>query len=292
VSGRISQLARAICLAWIGLAGGALAGTVTEFEVDSAAIGRPVPVAVYRPDGDGPFPVLYLLHGYGGGHRDWVNAGAVETTADTVFVEAGVAPMLIVMPGVGNSWYVDGGATGRHGAWATAITTELIPEVEARYPTLSSRADRFVAGLSMGGYGALHLATQRPDLFRAAAAFSPAIFPDAGHANDFPGFQMKFFDGAFGTPFDVDFFNDRNIFQPLPEIGAALDSRPLAFYVMTGDHDGFGLWRGALAFFTAARDAGIPAELRVHDGNHEWRLWRAELDDALRWFATLRDASD
>jgi enterochelin esterase family protein len=265
-------------------------GTVKEITVRSPSVDAKIPTSVYLPDAFKPgMPVLYLLHGYGGGHRDWLEAGKVVETADAVFAAPGAKPMAIVMPGVGNSWYVDGGSVGRYGDWRTAFIQDLIPTVEETYGIGGNRNKRFVAGLSMGGFGALHLAVHNPDLFRAAAALSPAIFEDADHASDFPEFQMTFFAGAFGDPFDVARFNRQNVFADLPTLALRLEDRPIDFYIMTGDHDGFGLWRGAVAFFRAARDDGLPAELRVHDGNHEWRLWRDELDDVLRWVASLQD---
>lgn len=262
------------------LAHGASGGTLESRAFHSPALGRDIPVEVYRPDRiDGPLPVLYLLHGYDGGERDWVTANAVKT-ADTVFAAPGSLPMLIVMPGAGNSWYVD---SRRYGDWDRAIADDLPAAVEAAYPADARRAGRFVAGLSMGGYGALHLAVHHPERFRAAAALSPAVFEDVASAGAFPDFQIEFFDGAFGDPLEPDTFNASNVFAPLSDLGARGPRAAPAFYLMTGDHDTFGLWRGTLQFFRAARDAGLAAELRVRDGDHEWRLWRKELGPVLRW---------
>lgn len=260
------------------------AGTIERRTFASSAIGRDIPAMVYRPhDTDGPMPVLYLLHGYGGGEQDWTNAGVVAI-ADTVFAEADAVPLLIVMPGAGNSWYVD---SARHGDWDRAVAVDLPDAVDATYPTDARRAGRFVAGLSMGGYGALRLGVRHADNFRAAAALSPAIFEDVEHAGEFPNFQIGFFSGAFGEPLDPAAFNERNVFAPLAAIGRASTGRPSDFYLMTGDHDSFGLWRGTLRFFQAARKAGHAAELRVHDGDHEWRLWRNELAPVLRWIGAV-----
>ena len=287
----IRLLLSLVCAAFalFALSRAAPAGTLEEISVPSPTLEADIPAVIYLPDAFEPgMQVMYLLHGYGGGQRDWLDAGQTAETAYSVFAEPEARPMAIVMPGVGNSWYVDGGQVGRHGNWQTALTQDFIPSAEHRLAVGGARQRRFVAGLSMGGFGALHLAVHRPDLFRAAAALSPAIFEDARHASDFPDFQMRFFAGAFGDPFDVGQFNRQNVFRRLPGLALRLEDRPTDFYVMTGDHDSFGLWRGALAFFRAARDSGLPAELRVRDGDHEWRLWRDELDDVLRWIAALQ----
>ncbi|MEQ8393894.1 alpha/beta hydrolase family protein [Thalassobaculum sp.] len=278
-----SVLAGAALFATVAV-GPASAGTLESRTFHSPALGRDLPAVVFHPDHDGgPLPVLYLLHGYGGNQRDWTNAD-VLSTADAVFAEPDAVPMLIIMPGVGNSWYVD---SMRYGNWDAAIAIDLMAAVDRSYPTDTRRAGRFVAGLSMGGYGALHLAVHHPTRFRAAAALSPAIFEDVDDAAAFPDFQIQFFAGAFGDPLQPAVFNERNVFTPLTSLADRTSGAPTAFYLMTGDDDGFGLWRGTLRFFQAARSAGHAAELRVHDGDHEWRLWRDELAPVLRWIGAV-----
>ncbi len=280
----IRQILAAAALLTLAEATPAVAGTLEQTSFSSPALGREVPAVVYAPDHtNGPLPVLYLLHGYGGGEHDWTHAG-VAAAADAVLAEPDAVPMLIVMPGVGNSWYV---ASERHGDWDRAIARDLTEAVDARYPTDSRRASRFVAGLSMGGYGALRLAVHHPGRFRGAAALSPAVFEDVADPAAFPEFQIRFFAGAFGEPFDPPTFNARNVFAPLGSLGERSSGAPTDFYLMTGDHDALGLWRGTLDFFRAARTAGHAAELRVHDGDHEWRLWRDELAPVLRWIGGL-----
>jgi len=271
-----------LLLAFLAAASPAHAGTLEQRSIPSPALGRPIDVRVYVPDErSAPLPVVYLLHGYGGGAHDWTGGGDAEATADVEFAEPDAVPMLLVMPGVGNSWYVD---SEKYGPWERALLDDLIPAIERLYPTRAERGQRFVAGLSMGGYGALRLAAHHPRTFRAAAAFSPAVFEDVTSAEAFPDFQLAFFAGAFGEPFDPLRFNRANAFAPL---GAIPRDLPVGFYVMTGDHDGLGLWDGALRFFRAARGAGHAVELRVRDGDHEWCLWREELGPALRWFGTI-----
>lgn len=176
------MIARLLALAVFLVSPAALAGVLEALTIDSAALGRPIDVRVYVPtDTSNPLPVVYLLHGYGGGAGDWSGGGAAAEAAAQVFAAPDGVPMLLVMPGVGNSWYVD---SPRYGAWERALIDDLLPAIDARYSTVADRAQRFVAGLSMGGYGALRLAVHHPDRFRAAAAFSPAIFEDVASADD------------------------------------------------------------------------------------------------------------
>lgn len=134
------------------------------------------------------YPVLYLLHGHGGGADDWwKNADAKGTSLEQLLSGvAGLPPLIVVMPDGGyDGWYSDwygvdvdghnGTDANKAPAWETFHTAELIRFIDGRYRTVWDRAGRFVAGLSMGGFGAMHYALGHPDLYRAAGSFSGAL---------------------------------------------------------------------------------------------------------------------
>ena len=135
----------------------------------SEALDRPVSYRVILPDHYDTetrrYPVLYLLHGYGGAYTNW-------TDRTHVTAAAGGRPLLIVTPDGTNSWYVNG-ATGE--AWETYLTRDLIAEIDRQFRTVATRDGRVIAGLSMGGYGALKAALRHPELYAAAASFSGAL---------------------------------------------------------------------------------------------------------------------
>jgi S-formylglutathione hydrolase FrmB len=131
-----------------------------------------LPAQYYR-DARRRFPVLYLLHGGADNHRSWTTAGKGDTQALT----AGL-PLIVVMPDAGHAgWYTDWFNNGADGPprWETYDIGQLIPWVDTNYRTIASRRGRAVAGVSMGGFGAMSYAAQYPDLFIAAAAFSGAV---------------------------------------------------------------------------------------------------------------------
>jgi S-formylglutathione hydrolase FrmB len=143
--------------------------------VRSDALARTVAVRVLRPSDDapvdGPLPVLWLLHGGFGSSADWTNAGGAEALTDGL-------PMLVVMPDAGTGgWYTDWVRGTQEGPqrWETFHIDELRPFIEARYGTRTDRDGRAVAGLSMGGFGAISYAARHPDLFSFAASFSGAV---------------------------------------------------------------------------------------------------------------------
>jgi enterochelin esterase family protein len=239
----------------------------------SPVLGRAVPYLTYSATRAGDSaPVLYLLHGHGGGEWDWVRAGGAIETVDEMVEARMLPPLHLILPGVGNSWYVDGPAP--HGPVATTLLDGLMPGVEqALAPKAAWRA---VIGLSMGGFGALHLGLQEPEDWRFIGALSPAIFPPG---SDFPGFQLQLFSGAFGTPFDRARFAAADPFNYVPALARATAQPEL--YLSCGIDDFFGLAAGTRAFGEALADAAVPATVLIKPGRHDWAYWRAELPEAL-----------
>lgn len=126
-----------------------------------------------EPGPDGP-PVLYLLHGLSDDASAWTRFTSIERYA----AAAGLA---VVMPEVGRSMYADapGGA-----AYFSYVADELPQLVAGAFRVSTRRADTFVAGLSMGGYGALKLALRRPERYAAAAALSAVVDVRAVESGD------------------------------------------------------------------------------------------------------------
>jgi len=152
-----------------------LSPRLSELVVASPAIARPLRVRVLVPDGFDPavdhLPVLWLLHGGFGKAGDWTVAGDAEA------LTAGLS-LIVVMPDAGTGgWYSDWRNPTAEGPqrWETFHLRELRPFIEERYATRTDRGGRAVAGLSMGGFGAIHYAARHPDLFSFAASFSGAV---------------------------------------------------------------------------------------------------------------------
>jgi len=113
------------------------------------------------------FPVLYLLHGLYGDYKNWDSRTGLERYAKTL-------PFLIVMPDADDGWYTNS-VTVPGDRFEDYIAKDLVSEIDAKYRTIRERRARAIAGLSMGGYGAVKLALRYPELFAFAASLSGAL---------------------------------------------------------------------------------------------------------------------
>lgn len=263
-----------------GLLGGAPAlhpaepHVLRDLAIPSPTLGQPIPCSVTLPDeyyrdSARHFPVLLLLHGTDGTENDWLDAGGLADAS----VPDGDLPFIIVTPGAGNSWYVDNGSV----AWETALVDDLLPAIDARFRTIQGRAGRAIAGLSMGGYGAMHLALRHPDQFAAVASLSGALYaPDDPLTED----DIADFHGAFGDPFDPDLFARQSVYTDLSELPS--DATPPRVYLASGGRDQYGFDVSAMRLYQALKEHNVPATLVVRaDYDHGWQFWHDDLGAVL-----------
>jgi S-formylglutathione hydrolase FrmB len=155
------------------LASEARAGRVETVEIFSPSMHKNIRCLIITPDDysvmAGPYPVLYLLHGWSGNYAGWLgDAPQLQQHADTY-------RMLIVCPDGGyDSWYLDS-PVDTSVRYETHITREVVNYVDYYYHTRQERSGRAIAGLSMGGHGALSLAIRHPDLFGAAGSMAGGL---------------------------------------------------------------------------------------------------------------------
>ena len=213
-------------------------------------------------------PVLYLLHGMSDDHTAWLRYTSIERYA----TQRGLA---VVMPAAGRSFY----ANEARGLAYWDFLSEELPAVVGRFLRVSGgREDTFVAGLSMGGYGALKWALRQPERFAAAASMSGALDVVALAAlperNELPD---RIYDGVPGAGEDL--------FALLAD--ADPETLP-SLYVACGTEDH--LFAGNTRFVDAAYEKGLDVEVSFRPGEHEWGFWDAEIQKVLRWLP-LRSSS-
>ena len=211
---------------------------------------------------EGP-PVLYLLHGLSDDHTAWLRYTSIERYATA----RGLA---VVMPAVGRSFYAN--EAHGHPYW-DYVSKELHEVVASFFKVSTRREDTFVAGLSMGGYGALKLGLHHPERYAAVASLSGAVDVRslAGRLERVEIVE-RVFDSTFGPGDD------------LYELVAAVDpsTMPPALRLLRhrgGPADG----RQQAASSSWPRSAGLDVTTDFRPGIHEWGLWDEVIQDVIAW---------
>ncbi len=272
----------------ISLVSYAQKGIIKEsLKVKSAAMGKDIEYSIYLPaDYDKTnrsYPVLYLLHGYSDDETGWTQFGEAQRIADET-IQSGAAPaMIIVMPDAGVTFYINN-ADGKE-KYEDFFVNELIPHVEATYRARPKKEFRAVAGLSMGGYGTMIMATKHTDLFAAAAPLSGAFWTD----DDIAKMPAERWDGLFAGLFGKSAPGKgrltenwyKNSILKIIETTPLDKLKSVKYYIDCGDDDF--LIKGNMALHAALIDKAVPHEFRVRDGGHTWTYWRTALPEVMKF---------
>jgi S-formylglutathione hydrolase FrmB len=296
---------------------------VTE-RFHATALGVDKDVRVYLPAGYDPadarrYPVFYYLHGLGGDEANWLDGAKLDRAADALGLEA-----IVVMPDGDNNFYIDSAIDPKYDAclkdgegmflakqprqktcvktskYETYMTRDLIDWVDRTYKTIATRDARGIAGLSMGGFGALVLSMRHPDLYAAAASHSGLITPlykgpypyvkgkgelHTSYASVAITYKML---GDLGTWVNTVFGSDFSTWQTYNPIALAQKLTPgaLALYLDCGTEDEF-LFNHSVSFLhDVLLERGIQHEFYLGPGRHSFELWRARVTHSLTY---LRD---
>ena len=219
-----------------------------------------------KEEKDEKLPTLYLLHGYSDDDTIWTRRTSIERYVDGL----GLA---VVMPQVHHSYYTD--MEKGHRFWT--FLSEELPVVARTFFNLSDkREDNFVAGLSMGGYGAFKWALRQPEKFAAAASLSGAL--DVVNTIEImsderkKGFELIFGDKEIkGTENDLLWLlKERKREKSLPHL-----------YQCCGTEDF--LFHQNVKFKEVCEVLNIELTSTFSSGEHEWGYWDAKIQDVLKW---------
>jgi S-formylglutathione hydrolase FrmB len=224
------------------------------------------------------YPVLYLLHGLTGRYDNW-------TTFTKLTQYAAAYRLVIITPEGHNGWYTDSPVAPAD-KYESYLPNELIPDVERRFRVLKTREGRAIAGLSMGGYGALKFGVKHPDKFVFAGSMSGALRAAEWTDKTFeraPVFGETLMK-AYG-PADSPARAANDLFK-LIEALTPEQIRGLPFlYADCGTEDFLFASNHELAKLLAIKK--IPHEYRQSPGAHNWLYWDAQVQEILR-LATAR----
>jgi len=227
-------------------------------------------VGVKESIGEGLSPVLYLLHGYSDNHTGWMRRTSIERYAE----EAGLA---VIMPAVNLSYYADMKTGEKY--W-TFISEEL-PEIVHSFFKLADKPEKtFVAGLSMGGYGAFKLALTYPERYAAAGSFSGALDPHAIYDTAEPEKVLKL-DNIFGSKEEVDnsendlFYLAAKLANRRKKLGSKVHIPKLFQTCGTSDF----LYEANIRFrdFLKAKKFNLLYE-EVKGQDHNWSFWDKSIE--------------
>lgn len=239
---------------------------VTEQDVTfySRSLARNMTYRVYLPANSGTrkLPVVYLLHGGGGNYRDWSiysNAGQYAARG-----------LILVMPEGALSYWVNAAMSPKD-RYGDYLTTDLIHDVEDRFPAMPDRSGRAVVGISMGGYASVRLALTRPELFIFAGAISPAI-----HVPTLRFSWRRFWQSVrLRRVFGPDGSSSRRAADVF-RMAQANDPATTPFlYVTAGDHDP--MVDRIRRFAELLQKRGYAHEFREMPGGHDWNEWNMQI---------------
>lgn len=247
---------------------------IRTLKLNSKLMGREMPYRVIVPRDyefmkSSSFPVIYLLHGLTGHYDNWTDKTRVGDYLRGYNV-------IIVTPEGGDGWYSDS-ASVPNDKYESYIMQELIPEIEKNFRAKMGRENRAIAGLSMGGYGALKFALKYPDKFIMAGSFSGALGIVSMPTAELKGFPSLL--NVFG-PDDNPSHKDNDIFKLLKDMPAEKIKDLPYIYVSCGTEDF--LLNSNLEFRKLMSDKKVAHEYRELPGGHEWPFWDAQIQEFLR----------
>ena len=262
------------------------------------------------------YPVAYYLHGAFGDENNWINQGRLGATLDSL-VATGMPEMIVVMPdgddGFYSTWNFLGDWPGCRRTrppnaepadsycvpwphYDDYIARDVVAFVDRRYRTMADRRHRGIAGLSMGGFGAISLALAYPDVFSAAASHSGVLAPAKGGGRipvpaqrfDYDSIRASWSSGLWALVAPV-FGKDSVAYaarDPATLERKLRTRRPALMpqlFVDCGTED-FLLPQNR-AFRDAVLNSGGQLQYREHPGSHTWDYWRKHAAESATWLA-------
>ena len=253
---------------------------VQTIQFESKLVGKTLPYNVLlpvnynQPDSRTKrYPVIYLLHGLTGHYTNWLEkTKLVDYTVPYEFI--------IVMPEGNDGWYTDS-ATVPTDKYESYILQELIPDVEKRFRASGDAGSRAIAGLSMGGYGALKFGVKYPQQFVFVASMSGALGAASWTESDLKGleFILRSLQSVYGSASSpTRAANDLGrLYRDLP--AASIASLPY-IYLDCGTEDQLSeVNRDFVAILMTRK---IPHEYRQLPGGHTWTYWDSQVQEVLR----------
>jgi S-formylglutathione hydrolase FrmB len=251
----------------------ASAATVDTVSIHSEAMNRAFNCVVIKPvltEGKG-YPVVYLLHGYGGAYNNWImKVPALKEYADEFDI-------IIVCPDGGkSSWYFDSPVDPSM-KYETYIAKEVTAFIDSRYPTIKDRKGRAISGLSMGGHGGLYIGFRHADLFGACGSMSGGV--DLSYSKNKFDVSKRIGD-TLKYAENWKKYSVTGVVEKKP-------SRALEIIIDCGTEDFF--YQNNRDLHEKMLKLKIPHEYIERPGNHGWAYWANAVEYQLFFFRNYFD---
>ena len=253
----------------------------------SPALRRTVPLTVVLPtdkqlpgkpgyQNAAPYKTLYLLHGVFGCSLDWLSGTRVRALASN-------ANLCVVMPSGDNKFYADSKFTGdKYGKF---IAEDLVAFTEATFPVSKKREDRFIAGLSMGGYGAMVNGLRHPETFGVICGMSSAFMKEHVLTSvEEPGhglFTSTEYRTMFGLDDVKDFEGSENDYDMLARRVAKSRRKKPIIYLCCGESDS--LLKYNQDYRDLLVELGYDVTYKEWAGDHNWKFWDEAIEKVINW---------
>lgn len=221
-----------------------------------------------------PLKTLYLLHGAFGNYTDYLSGTRIQRWAE----EHNLA---VIMPSGENQFYVDKPSRGEN--YGAYVADELVEFTRKMFPLSYKKEDTFIAGLSMGGYGALINGLKYHETFSHIGAFSPGLMIDdiasRSELLSVTGWSMDFYDNAFGG-IDTIKNSDKDYYYLIDQLLENKKEIP-KIYLPIGKDDF--LLESVRGFKSFVDKREVPLTYIEDDGGHEWDFWDKYVKNFLEW---------
>lgn len=235
----------------------------------------------YRSNPARRYPVLVFLHdGYG--DVETLERRGVAAELASRMSDGRLPEFFVVAPGARGSWFSNS-ADGKR-RWETFLADDLLREIASRYRILPGAASRGITGISMGGFGAMKIALKHPGLFGAVSSLSGALIPIGLDDIRRYGWMTRLtLRRVFGRHPDPKTLSANDVWDLLRE--ARFERAPFVVHLRAGTEDFYGLDGVAAQYGTLLNEHGIPTEVVLEAGGHDWDYWRRALVSIAGWHA-------
>jgi enterochelin esterase-like enzyme len=247
--------------------------TIVQDEVVSPALGGQrkaflvyLPPSYNTPSGKTKrYPTLYLLHGSPGNYRDWFTGGKADQSADTLIALGKIPELILILPdgngrpGGASEW---GNSFDQRQLIETYVAVDLVKYVDQKYRTIPEAAYRGIGGLSMGGFGAMNIATHHPDVFGSVISLGGYYRAEGSVWGNNASYKRE------NSPLDL-LPTEKQAWRLHMYIGGATNDQPY--------------YNDARQFVQKLVKLHISYRLDVQNGFHSWKVWQTQIYNALLW---------